>query len=190
MAVGVLTLAGLWLYLDLNWLLEASAMNPDDPRIRESAWIVIFMWPIAAACLQLHRWNPARYVESRTWVRVLYTASLVMMLLHLAVAYHLGHGWSHSDAFERTERVSGFGPGIFVSYFFVLVWIAEAAWMWIAFDRYLNRSKWLNRAIVGFMWFILFNSSVVYADGFARLLGCVMLTLPWGVVRLMKGNAK
>src|SRR5262245_51754547 len=86
MAVGVFTLAAIWLYLDVKWLLEASAMNPDDLRIRQSAWIVLLLWPIAAACLQLHRWNRARYSESRLWVKTLYTTSLVMMILHIVVA--------------------------------------------------------------------------------------------------------
>jgi hypothetical protein len=188
LAVSVLTLAAIGLYLDATWLLDPVGANPDDIRIRQSAWIVVFVWPIAAACLQLHHWNPARYVESRHWVRAVHTVGLLGMLLHLAVAYHLGHGWSHADAFDRTERVSGFGPGIFVSDFFVLVWAAEAVWMWMAFGSYLNRPRWLNRAVVGFMWFILFNSTVVYGSGFARLLGVAMLTLPWLAARIMKGN--
>jgi hypothetical protein len=186
LAVSVLTLVAVWMYPSALALAEASGVNPGDRRIHQSAWIVVFAWPIASASLLLHRANRARYADSRFLVRLVYTAGLVAMLVHLAVAFHLGHGWSHADAFDRTERTSGFGPGIFVSYFFVLLWFVDAMWMWLAFDRYLNRSPWVNRSITGFMWFVLFNASVVYGSGPIRGLGALFLTAPWLVVYAMK----
>lgn len=189
-AVVVLALAAICILLDTWSLLEPSAANPDDPRIRHSAWIVVFMWPIAAATIQLYRLNSARYAGSRRTVRVLYSVGLITMLLHVAVAFHLGHGWSHADAFDRTERTSGFGPGLFVNYAFVLLWLVQVLWMWVAFDCYLNLRTWPNRLILGFMWFVLFNASVVYGTGFVRWLGLVCLTVPWLVVAPARGASK
>lgn len=186
LAVSVLTLVAIWMYPSALALAESSGVNPEDRRIHQSAWIVVFAWPIASASLLLHRRDRAKFAESRFLVRLVFTAGLIAMLVHLAVAFHLGHGWSHAHAFDRTEQSSGFGPGIFVSYFFVLLWIVEAVWMWLAFDCYLDRSPWVNRLIAGFMWFVLFNASVVYGSGPIRWLGAIFLTAPWLVVYAMR----
>ncbi|MFO0805675.1 MAG: hypothetical protein U0791_21445 [Gemmataceae bacterium] len=190
MTAGVLTFAGIFLWLDVMWLLEPGGMNPEDERIRTSAWGVVFVWPIAAAALKLHRWNPARYVDSRTHARIVYTTGLLAALLHASVAFHFGHGWSHAEAFDRTERVSGFGPGVFVNYAFVLVMAAETAWMWRAFDSYISRPRWVHRIAIGFLWFVLFNSTVIFGRWPVNLLGLVMLMMPWLAVRLIMGNVE
>lgn len=185
LAVSMLTLVAIWMYPSALALAEPCGVNPDDRRIHQSAWIVVFAWPIASASLLLHRRNRAKFAESRFLVRLVYTAGLIALLVHLAVAFHLGHGWSHANAFDRTEQTSGFGPGIFVNYFFVLLWIVDAVWMWLAFDCYLDRLRWVNRLINGFMWFVLFNASVVYGSGPIRWLGALFLTAPWIVAFVM-----
>lgn len=183
--IGGITLTAIWLYSFGQYLFEPMAANPDDPRIRESALMVLIAWPVSAAALLLQRWKPSEQSDRRFWIRAFYSLGLASMLIHLAMAFHLGHAWSHAHAFDRTERVSGFGPGIFVSYFFTLLWIVEAVWMWVAFDRYLNRPAWLNWLVVGFMWFVLLNASVIYGTGFVRGLGAMLLTIPWLMVLFM-----
>ena len=39
MSAGVLTLAGIWLCLDVKWLFEPSAMNLDDIRRQQALWL-------------------------------------------------------------------------------------------------------------------------------------------------------
>lgn len=187
--IGMPLILAFWFLTYGRVLFEPMAANPDDPRIRESAWAVILLWPITTMCLVLHRMNPAKFAIARTGVRILYSLGLATMLLHLAVAFHLGHAWSHADAFDRTERIGGYGEGIFVSYGFAMLWIVEAVWMWIAFDCYLNRRAWWNRLIIGFMWFVLFNAAVVYGHGIARWGGLLFLTAPWLVV-LIEARAR
>ena len=55
------------------------------------------------------RANPA---QSAAW--------LAELCVHVAVAFHLGHGWSHAAALNTPATVGGYGDGIFVNYAFVL----------------------------------------------------------------------
>jgi hypothetical protein len=94
------------------------------------------------------------------------------------IVFELAHHWSHQAAIEHTEEISGFGPGLYVNYLFILVWIADVAWSWIALDRYRARSNWVNGLIIGFMGFIVFNAAVVFGHGVLRWVSAVLLALP------------
>ncbi|CAN5560843.1 hypothetical protein BH11PLA2_BH11PLA2_04480 [soil metagenome] len=104
--------------------------------------------------------------------------------LHVLIAFHLGHAWSHTEAMSHVEQTSGWGPGLFVSYAFGVVWFVDAMWLWIHPSSYRTRSKWLDRAMIGFLAFIVFNATVVYGGEFARWAGVAMFVmLGW---RLLK----
>jgi len=150
-------------------LLEPTRNNPENPTISLSAIPVIF-WPW---CALLPFKKRTEFFGSRisdaALNRAFYTGLCILFLFHVAIAFHLGHGWSHRDAFERTERISGFGPGIFVSYLFLAVWVADAIWAWAAFDSYLSRPRWLSWTIIGFMGFVWFNAVFVFGSWLFRV---------------------
>jgi len=110
--------------------------------------------------------------------RLLYTWALGLALLHIAVAFHAGHGWSHDRAYRHTEEVGGFGPGLYVNYAFAAIWLADVAWAWINLDQYLNRSRWLSWFILLFMAFIVFNAAVVFGHGTARIASAGLFLIP------------
>lgn len=153
---------------------EPPGHDVDHPAIRVSARIVVWLWPWAAALPFVGRSIALRWVH---------TLGAALCVLHVAVAFHLGHGWSHAAAFEHTERVAGFGPGVFVNDFFVALWIAESLAAWLDFDRYLKRPRWLRVAIVSFMGFIVLNAGVVFASGPWRWVALAAFVLPWFVLR-------
>ena len=98
------------------------------------------------------------------------------------MAFHYFHHWSHALAFERTRQVSGVGEGIYVSYLFTLLWVADVAWWWLQPDRYAARPAWIDRTLHGFMLFIVLNGTVVFESGgirWAGLLGLVVLAGVW-----------
>jgi hypothetical protein len=89
----------------------------------------------------------------------------------------------------HVEAVSGFGPGLFVSYAFTLLWLADALWWWIDRPRYDARPVWLDWAVHGFMAFMVFNGTVVYETGFIRWAGCLLFAvLTLLAVRRMAGR--
>ena len=95
-------------------------------------------------------------------------------LVHVAFAFDHYHGWSHAAAVQHVEDVSGFGPGLFVSYFFTLLWVVDAAWWGLASHSYDRRPAWLDRTIHAFMAFIVFNGTVIYETGFIRWAGAAL----------------
>jgi hypothetical protein len=109
--------------------------------------------------------------------RVCWTLGLLAYMIHLAMAMHYYHGWSHAEAMRHVDEVSGFGPGIFMSHLFTLLWTVDATWWWLAPDGYSIRSVWLGRVLHGFMAFIIFNGTVVYETGFIRWAGVLMFVL-------------
>jgi hypothetical protein len=143
----------------------------------------------AAALLIMLRLQPADWLATSgpgRLARWCWTWAVVVFLVHLAVAFHFYHNWSHADAFERTRQVSGTGEAIYTSYVFTWLWILDAAWWWIRPASYAARSPWIDRLLHGFMLFIVFNGMVVFEVGFIRYAGLVMfsaLAVAWFLAR-------
>src|SRR5688572_14051109 len=79
----------------------------------------------------------------RTWrTRIWWTLGCATLLVHIAVSFALVHGWRHAEAYrhtaEATRRLVGVdsGAGVYVNYAFALVWLADAAWWWVAEKSY------------------------------------------------------
>lgn len=108
--------------------------------------------------------------------RCLWALSWLGYLIHLAVAFHFYHHWSHSHAVEHVEQASGVGEGIYVSHLFTLIWTLDVAWWWLAPQRYATRPQWLGWLLHGFMAFVVFNGTVVYETGPIRWGGIVYFT--------------
>lgn len=122
-------------------------------------------WAVSTRLGQLARW-------CWTW-------GVVVFLVHLAMAFHYFHGWSHAHAFETTRQASGVGEGVFVSYFFTLWWTSDAAVWWAAPRWYADRPAWIGRTLHLFMLFIVFNGMVVFESGPIRWAGVVLfIALP------------
>jgi hypothetical protein len=166
----------LWDYRGV--LLGPSGSDPTHESIRESAYFVVVLWPMAAAALLRCRTRRSRLFSNvGKAARWLYTLACLLCIFHVAIAYHVGHGWSHRAAFEHTQRISGFGPGIYVNYLFVAIWVADAMWAWIALDNYLSRPAWVNWLVIGFMGFIVLNAAIIF--GKMGWIGWFFLVSPW-----------
>jgi hypothetical protein len=120
-------------------------------------------WPATNAAGRMARW-------SWTW-------GLVCFLVHVGMAFHYFHHWSHADAFERTRQISGLGEGIYFSYLFALLWAADATAWWLAPARFAARSPWLDRALQSYMLFMVANGMIVYESGPIRWAGIAMFSI-------------
>jgi hypothetical protein len=117
--------------------------------------------------------------------RGLWTLGFVMALLHVALAFHLRHGWSHSAALaetaRQTEELLGyrFGGGAYVNYAFLVVWAADVWWWWRRPAGFSARPPALDRTVRLFLSFI-------FAHGAVRtfgLLALIVLGVAWFVGR-------
>jgi hypothetical protein len=108
--------------------------------------------------------------------RAVWTLGCGLFVLHVASAFQFKHHWQHVDAFkttaQRTEEMLGvrFGEGIYFSYLFLVLWIADVAWQWLAAEHYRRHSRTVS-LVLAYMAFIAFNGAVVFEGGPTRWVG-------------------
>ncbi len=118
--------------------------------------------------------------------RWIWTLGCVLFIAHVVCAFQFTHHWSHEHAWEHTaketQRLMGFsfGDGIYFSYFFLALWVADVACLWLA----VSRPVWLIASAYLFMSFIAFNGAIVFEDGPTRPVGIVISLLLLPVVAL------
>ncbi|HEX3149141.1 MAG TPA: hypothetical protein VHR66_13790 [Gemmataceae bacterium] len=143
-------------------------IDPADLVTRQTARVAILFWGIAAMSL---------IVRQRDWARAAWTIGCLTFLIHVATAFDRVHGWSHLAALQHVQDVSGFGPGLFVSYAFTLIWIGDVGWWWADRASYDSRPRWLDLVIHLFFAFVVFNGTVVYETGFIRWAGILLFII-------------
>ena len=123
-------------------------------------------------------WAVGEVVRSR-WAWAL---GAVLMVVHSVSAFVTFYNGSHDvarmETMRQTAALTGleFSGGIYINYVFLLVWLADAAWWVAAPASYAQRSGALSFAIRGFIFFIIVNGAVVFADGWARVLGVLAVS--------------
>ena len=175
-AVAVAATAGV--FAASRWL---PADDPVDFEVRWTARVMFALWAVAAA----RRIATGRTPVTRAW----WTVACVSFVVHVAVAFDRYHGWSHANAFAHVEATAGFGPGIFVSYLFTMLWVADAASWWLAPTAYATRATWKEVALHGFFAFVMFNGTVVYEPGFIRWAGLAVFA-GLGVMVIANGRSR
>ena len=144
-------------------------------------WTVRIAMALYVASLASRRVSPH-------WSRLAWTAGCLLFLLHVACAFEYYHHWSHAEAYASTAKQTAetvgldWGGGLYANYAFTLVWCADVCWWWLDGSRYLTRHWTINWAVHGFLGFIAFNATVVFATGFSRWFGiaaCVLLIGVW-----------
>lgn len=149
---------------------------PDGTSIRGT--IAIAMIAYAAA-----EWLRVRRSPAWRTARALWTIGALSLVVHAAAAFHYRYAWSHTQAIQataaETAAVTGLdsGAGLYVNYAFLALWIADAAWWWLAPASYAARRRALSLAVSATFLFMFLNGAVVFAHGAMRWLGtaCVLI---------------
>jgi hypothetical protein len=168
-------------------LSAALGLQPGELLTRNTVRLSLAWY--AAALVLMMRLDRAGWMATTNLGRLArwsWTWGLVCFLVHLAMAFHFYHHWSHAAAMEHTREVSGVGEGIYASYLFTLLWLADAGWWWLSSAHYAARPVWIGRTLHAFMLFIVFNGMVVFEQGPIRWAGVLLfLFLPavWLVSR-------
>jgi hypothetical protein len=154
--------------------------------VSNSDWIIA--WSIRFAMLlfvivQAAQWYGAKRPRLILFLNVLWTASFILFLLHVAAAFHFVHHWSHNSAYmataNETKEKMGFayGAGVYFNYLFLGVWAMDVAMIWLSPRPISGTQK--NLAMLGRMYllFIAFNGVVVFKSGWLRVIGslCTLL---------------
>jgi hypothetical protein len=161
-------LAAAWAVLLVAAFVAPQLIPGDDPAdlvTRQTARVAVLFWALAAGAILL------RFRDHARWAWALGSAAFCV---HVTTAFDRVHGWSHVAAIQHVESVSGFGAGLFVSYAFTALWVADAGWWMVAPASYDARPAWFDRGIHAFMAFVVFNGTVVYETGLIRQAGIVI----------------
>jgi hypothetical protein len=125
--------------------------------------------------------------SSPAWPRIarwLWTAGCLLFVLHVCCAFQFYHHWSNASAVAQTAKETkellgvAFGEGLYFSYLFLGVWVADVAAWWIWGDAYLARPRWLAGLVHGYLGFIALNGAIVFEGGVTRwggLIACAVL---------------
>src|SRR3954454_17512064 len=140
--------------------------NPGDDLTRNTVRLALAFYAVAVVLMLMMRreewaapdgWHA---LAAKAWrgelARCCWTLAWMAYLVHLAMAFHHYHGWSHARAVEHVCAVSGVGEGIYVSHPFTLVWTLDVAWWWLAPASYAVRSSGIDRLLHGFLLFMIF----------------------------------
>jgi hypothetical protein len=136
-------------------------------------WTARVAMMLYAAALGVRLWRRERTDAERWW----WTAGCAVFLVHVAAAFGFVHGWSHAGALAATARQTeamtgvGSGAGLYLNYFFTLVWTADAAWWWVDRAAYERRARPIEWSVHGFMAFMVLNATVVFGTPATRLVG-------------------
>jgi hypothetical protein len=160
-------------------------MSSGELLTRVTIWIAVAAYTIGCVVFALARGR----IELDRWVRLAWTVGCAALLAHFASAFHFYHAWSHESAYldtaRQTNEVLGinWGGGVFVNYAVAILWISDVASWWFAgVGSYRRRPWWLTLIWHGFLVFILFNGTFVFAHGSGRWIGlilCLVLCLSW-----------
>jgi hypothetical protein len=106
------------------------------------------------------------------WARLAWTAGCAVYLVHVGLAFHFLHHWSHAAAVAHTARRTfevvgvSWGAGIYINYVFTALWVADVVWWWIRAFRHQAApafAYWFVHALFAFMFF---NATVVFGPPF------------------------
>lgn len=170
-------LFGAWLMLLVGtlttpWFL--SIAEPGHELVRDTIRLSLAYYVVAVG--QMLRLQPGEWDASGrgALARECWSLAWAAYLVHVALAFHFYHGWSHADAIRRTREVSGFGEGLYISHLFTLVWTVDVVYWWLQPRAYAARSPSIGRTLHGFMAFIVFNGTVVFAAGPTRWIAAMV----------------
>lgn len=153
--------------------------------------LLMTVWSIRVALLLFAlsvvvRWaGHLRWSEAgngwREWVcnaaRTAWAAGCLLAVLHVVAVFGYQMNWSHRAAFEHTARQTqqslglAFGGGVYFNYVFLAIWVADAAW-WCGWPiHYRQRPLGWDWGVIGYLWIIAFNATVVFESGATRWVG-------------------
>jgi hypothetical protein len=151
-------------------------MDHGELLTRLTVWMAVINYAIAVA-ITLRANGNIRALAVARWP---WTLGCAFFLAHVVCAFSFYHHWSHLAATaataRQTEEVVGlhWGGGLYFNYLFALMWCADVVWSWLAFSKFRQRPVWMSRVVHAFLFFIVLNGTVVFANGAGRWLGVIL----------------
>jgi hypothetical protein len=171
-------------------------MQYGSPVISTEQAELVTVWSIRLA-VAAYLLGLAAGLSPALWrvARVCWTAGCLLCLVHIALAMHFYHYWSHAAAYADTARQTReaagveWGGGVWFNYLFAALWLADVLWWWALPASRAVRTRWLSAALHAYLAFIIFNATIVFESGPTRwvtLVACTLLIGWWMLSRLRR----
>jgi len=114
--------------------------------------------------------------------RAMWTAGIGLALIHVFLAFELVYAWNHEAAVDATSRQAAervgwaWRGGIYVNYVFLVLWLADVSWWWVAPATHATRSLRFETSRLALFTFMFFNGAVVFASAATRVVGIAAVT--------------
>jgi hypothetical protein len=143
--------------------------SPGDALTRNTIRLAL-VWYGLGVSLMLCRASPLL-------ARSAWTLAWLSYVIHVGMAFHYQHAWSHRNAVEHVRQASGVGEGLYASYLFTLLWTVDVLWWQLVPASRARRSVWIDAFLHGFMLFMIFNATIVFESGFIRWAGVALFEI-------------
>ncbi len=181
---GILWLVLLIALFSHPFVVAADERTTADLLTRNTVRLSLLYSVIALTLMTFLRREEWRAESPRGFLtRWCWTLAWAAFAIHVGVAIQVYHHGSHAEAVQHTQDASGFGPGIYVSHLFTLLWTVDVASWWLRPRWYAQRSPWFDRVLHSFLLFLWFCGTVVYETGLIRAVGVAVflwLAAVWG----------
>ena len=113
------------------------------------------------------------------WWQIAWSAAGILLGVHILVAFHFEHAWSHAAAFAHTAQQSAatvglnWGGGIYFNYAVLAVWLVDVLQLWTRHEARLNSHTW-RVFIDWFVAFMMINATVVFGPWGWKPIGAVV----------------
>lgn len=130
-----------------------------------------------------HLWSQETSHRFAKALRILWTIGCLFFCAHVFCAFAFYHHFSHQEAFDKTATETkamlgyAFGEGIYFSYLFLVIWIADVIWQWL--PRSIARplpAAW-TLTIHAYIFFIALNGALIFEGGVTRWFGIPLTAL-------------
>lgn len=150
-------------------------MNDPHQATIWTARVCAFVWLMSLGMAV----RSGREAESHWRWRVVWSTAGILLGIHILVAFHFEHAWSHAAAYRHTARQTAdtvglnWGGGLFFNYAAIAVWLADVFILWSS--RNVSRKNRSVRAFVDwFVAFMMINATVVFGPWGWKPLGVVV----------------
>ncbi len=122
--------------------------------VRWTARIAVACYIARLACDSGHNGG----IDSQKIARIWWSIGCATFVLHVIVAFHFIHHWSHTAAFDatakRTAEMTGWnsGFGLYINEAFLLLWLTDTFFWWqdVSWPRH-RRIYWTVQSVFAFL---------------------------------------
>jgi hypothetical protein len=149
-------------------------MNDPHQATVWTARVCAFVWLVSLAIAT----RTERRAGSSSWWQIAWSAASILLGIHILVAFHFEHAWSHAAAFAHTARQSAakvglnWGGGIYFNYAVIAAWLVDVLQLWTRRETHSEGRAW-RVTIDWFVAFMMINATVVFGPWGWKPIGAV-----------------